>query len=357
MNQLGRIITLSWLAEQLGGQLAGFPAEQAGDVAELPIRGVAGIDQANDWEITFIDSPAKLPQAEASRAAAIIVPLEVETAAKPIVRVKNPRLAFAEALGLFAPPTGMPLGVHPSAILGRGVRLGKEVAIGPYVVIGDGTEIADGVVIHPQCQIGEEATIGSDTLIWSQVVIGWGTQLGARCVLHSGVVIGADGFGYIWDGTQHRKVPQIGRVYVEDDVEIGANTTIDRATTGFTRIGRGTKIDNQVHIAHNVIIGENCIIAGKVGISGSARLGNRVTLAGQVGLADHVTIGDGATVLARSAVLTDLPAGSMSSGIPAYPHREYLRTEAATRKLPETLREIRELKARLAALEAALKKS
>lgn len=350
MGQNPRNITLAWLSQRLGGELAGISAEEAG---ALTIRGAAGCEHAGEGEVTFAEEPAKLAQAESSQAAAIIVPWEVKQARKPLLRVKQPRLAFAEALGLFLPPSALPLGVDPRAIISRGVLLGRGVSVGPFAVIGQDTEIADDVAVHTQTCIGEGVKIGEGTVVWPQVIIGWGTVIGARCMLHPGAVIGADGFGYIWDGEGHRKVPQIGRVIIGDDVEIGANTTIDRATTSATVIGRGTKIDNQVHIAHNVTIGEHCIIAGKVGISGSCRIGNRVVLAGQVGLADHVSIGDGAVVLARAAVLNDLPAGGTYSGIPAHPHREDLRELAAARKLPDALREIRELRRRLDELESS----
>ena len=342
MTQQPKAFDLLWLAGKLNGVLVGTAGTDA-----LIIRGAAGLEEAGPEEVTFIDDASKAEQAEASRAGAVIVPMAIESLNKPIIRVQNPRLAFAEALGLFAPPAGVATGVHSTAIIGEGAKLGKDVAVGAYAVIGERVQIADGAIIYPQVYIGDDASIGENTTLWPQVMVGWGTQIGARCILYSGAVIGADGFGFIWDGERHRKVPQIGRVVIEDDVEIGANTTIDRATTNVTRIGRGTKIDNQVHIAHNVIIGENCIIAGKVGISGSVIIGKRVILAGQVGLADHVKIGDDAKVLARSAVLTDLPAGSVSSGIPAYPHRDYLRVEAATRKLPELMREVRELRQRI----------
>lgn len=336
-------INLAGLAEKLGGELVG--------AGELIIRGVAGLTEAGPEEITFIDEAAKLAEAEAGKAGAVIVPLEVKSSIKPIIRVKQPKLAFAQVLGLFQPETGAPLGIHTTAIIGEGVQLGKNVAIGAYSVIADGAQIGDGAVVFPQVYIGRESVIGAGTVIWPQVVIGWETQIGRHCILHSGAVIGADGFGYIWEGQRRHKIPQIGRVVIEDEVEIGANSTIDRATTSITRIGRGCKIDDQVHIAHNVILGENCVIAGGTGISGSAKIGPRVVMAGQVGIGDHVTVGEDAILLARAAVLSDLPAGSVVSGTPAYPHREHLRVEAAARKLPEALRELKELQARIARLE------
>jgi len=350
MNQNKKGIALSWLAERLGGELGGSCPSGGRGIGGIRIYGAAGIEHAGCEEITYIDQASKINAAEESGAAAVIVPLEVEGASKPIIRVKNPRLAFAEALSLFVPASALPLGVDSRALISRGVRLGNGVAVGPWAIISENSEVADNASIHTQVCIGEGVKIGEGTLIWPQVVIGWGTTIGARCMIHPGTVIGSDGFGYIWDGERHRKIPQIGKVVIEDDVEIGANCTIDRSTTHITRIGRGTKIDNQVHIAHNVTIGENCIIAGKVGISGSVKIGNRVILAGQVGVVDHVTIGDDAIVLARAAVLNDLPAGATYSGIPAHPHREDLREQAALRKLPELLREIQELKKQIDAL-------
>jgi len=343
MAQKVKPMNLAALAEKLGGELIG--------AGELIIRGVAGLAEAGPEEITFIDDAAKLAEAEAGKAGAVIVPLEVKHSSKPIIRVKNPKLSFAEVLDLFQPETGAPVGIHTTALIGEGVQLGKNVAIGPYCVISDGAQIGDGVVIYPQVYIGREAVIGAGTVIWPLVVIGWECQIGANCILHAGAVIGADGFGYLWEGQRRHKIPQIGRVIIEDEVEIGANSAIDRATTSVTRIGRGCKIDNQVHIAHNVTLGENCVIAGGTGISGSAQIGPRVMMAGQVGLGDHVTVGEDSILLARAAVLSDLPAGSVVSGTPAYAHREHLRVEAAVRKLPEALRELKELKARLARLE------
>jgi UDP-3-O-[3-hydroxymyristoyl] glucosamine N-acyltransferase len=337
--------SLSQLAEHLQGQLI-EPA-----ATELTITGAAGLDQAGPTDITFIDDAAKIAQAEASGAGAVIVPMEVEKLGKPAIRVANPRVAFAQVLALFAPPAEVAVGVHKTAIIGKEVKLGKGVAIGSYTIIGDNSRIEDGSVIYPHVYIGRNVHIGAQTTVWPNATIGWGSEIGARCIIYAGAVIGADGFGYTWDGMQHVKIPQIGRVVIEDEVEIGANTTIDRATTHITRIGRGTKIDNQVQIAHNCNIGEHCIIAGSVGISGSVTLGKGVILAGQVGVVDHITIGDGAIVLARSAVLYDLAAGGTYSGMPASPHREDLRQQAAGRKLPELLKEIRELRARLEKLE------
>jgi UDP-3-O-[3-hydroxymyristoyl] glucosamine N-acyltransferase len=350
-NTEKRAFALSWLAERLSGELVLPGTLNGGAGGDIQIGGAAGLEHAGPGDITYISDPSKMDMAEESAASAVIVPLEVEESGKPIIRIENPRLAFAQMLGLFALPAGLPVGVHPMAIIGTGAVVGKDAAIGPYVIVGERANIAEGVVIHPQAYIGENVKIGEGSLLYPQVVIGRGTEIGAHCILYPGAVIGADGFGYVWDGERHRKVPQIGRVVIEDDVEIGANSTIDRATTHITRIGRGTKIDDQVHIAHNVTIGENCVIAGNVGISGSVRLGNRVILAGQVGIGDHISIGDDAIVLARAAVLSDLPAGSVSSGTPAYSHKENLRVEAAARKLPELLREMRQLRQRLSALE------
>jgi len=338
---------LSEICKKINGELSGLPA----GISDMEISGITGLEQSGAEELTFIDEAGKIEAANNSKAAAVITPLDVDKLDKPIIRVKHPRLAFAQVLEMFAPEAELSPGVHRTAVIGEKVKLGQDVAIGAYCVIGDGVEIADKAIIYPQVYIGRDASIGANSTIHPQAVIGRETQIGADCIIHSGVVIGADGFGYIWDGKQHYKIPQIGKVVIEDNVEIGANTTIDRATTDTTRIGAGTKIDDQVHIAHNVQTGKNCILAGKVGVSGSVVLGDGVILAGQVGVGDHVKIGEGSTVLARSAVLKDLPAGSVASGIPAYPHKEYLRVEAATRKLPELLKEIRQLRKRIEELE------
>jgi UDP-3-O-[3-hydroxymyristoyl] glucosamine N-acyltransferase len=332
-------IPLSELAARIGGELVG------GDGVD--IAGVAGIDEAGDDEITYVAKPSLLARAEQGRAAAVIVPREVTVARKPIVRADNPRLAFAKALALFAPPTWAPKGVHPTALVGERFRTGEGVSIGPYCVVGDDVHLGDGVVLHAQAIVGDGCELGTATVVYPRVVLYPRVRLGERVTIHAGSVLGSDGFGYVPTDAGLHKMPQIGTVIVGDDVEIGANVTIDRATTDATMIGRGTKIDNLVHIAHNVIIGEDCIIVGQVGISGTVNIGDGVVLAGQAGVADHITVGAGARVCAQAGVVTDIPSGATVSGFPAMTHRERMRIEASARKLPRILRRIKAIERRL----------
>ena len=231
--------------------------------------------------------------------------------------------------------------------MGEGVVLGHEVQVGAFTVVGDGVRLADRVAIGPGCVLGEEARVGEATVLMPRVVLYAGTQVGAGCLLHSGVVLGGDGFGFATSKGRHRKIPQMGRVILEDDVEIGANTTVDRGTLGDTVIARGSKIDNLVMVAHGVRIGPDALLAGQSGIAGSARLGARVTLAGQAGVAGHLEIGDDSAVAAKSAVFDDLPEGSFVAGIPAIDHKTWKRGQAVLRRLPELLAEIRTLRRQL----------
>jgi len=336
-------MTLGELASLIGGELAG--------PAELAITGVGDLADGRPGEIIFIGKPELLAQVEQGEAAALIVPLDVERSTKPMVRCANPRLAFALALAAFAPAPSWTCGRHPTALVAESARLGDEVSIGPFSVIEEEVVIGDQAVIGPQCFIGSGTRIGDRSLLHPQVVIHERVKLGRQVIIHSGTVIGADGFGYAPSEQGLHKIPQLGTVIIGDNVEIGANATVDRATTRATIIGRGSKIDNLVHIAHNVVIGEDCVIVGQVGISGSVRLGNRVMLAGQVGIADHVSLGDDAQVCAQAGVIGDVPSGVMVSGYPARPHREQMRAEAALRKLPELLKQVRALQHRIEELE------
>lgn len=293
-----------------------------------------------------------MPQGEQSRASALIVNPDSKTKIKPIIVTEDPRLAFSKVLALFAPERRLPVGVHPAAQVGNNLRLGRRVAIGAGAFVGDNVILGDDVVIHPQAYIGHEATIGEGSEIYPQAYIGDRVSLGRRVVIHPGATIGSDGFGYLQTEEGHRKIPQIGTVVIEDDVEIGANVTIDRATVAATRIGRGTKIDDQVHVGHNCEIGAHCLLCGQTGISGSTTLGNWVVLAGQVGVNDHITICDGAIIGGKSSVWGNITEPGLYSGNPARPHKAACRIAAAQKRLPEIIRRLKELERKAAELEA-----
>ncbi len=339
----GAKFALGQLAELIDGKLEGD--------ASVTITGVSSLDDATEGHITYVTEEDVLSLGEQSPAAALIVPPGLATDRKPLIVTEDPRLAFSKVLALFAPQRRLPPGVHPTATVGSNVKLGQDVAIGAHVFVGDNAIIGDRVAIHPLAYVGYEVTIGEDTEIHPQTYIGDRVSIGTRCNICAGAVVGSDGFGYLQTEEGHHKIPQIGTVIIEDDVEVGANSTIDRATVSVTRICRGTKIDDQVHIGHNCVIGEHCLLCGQVGIAGTVTLGKGVMLGGQVGINDHTTVGDGVTVGAGSKVYGDLMEPGVYSGTPARPHRQRLRTLAATQKLPELLKRIRELESRLAELE------
>jgi UDP-3-O-[3-hydroxymyristoyl] glucosamine N-acyltransferase len=341
-------LTLKEVADKLGGEAVGPDS--------LIIAGASSYESAGDTDLTFADNPRLLPAVERSRAAAVLVPRTVESSVKPIIRIDNPRLAFAQALELFWPRRVPEPGVHPTAVIGADVHIGREVHVGANAVVGDNVRLGDNVELHPLTYVGDEVEIGDGTIIYPRVSVYHRVRIGKHCIIHSGSVIGADGFGFVRDEAgSHIKVPQVGTVIIEDDVEIGANCAIDRATTDATIIGRGTKMDNLVQVGHNCKVGANCIICGQVGLSGSVEIGDGSVLAGQAGIADHITIGAGVTVCAQAGVIGDLPDGAFVSGYPAAPHREKLKAEAALRKLPDALYELRALRRRIEALEARLK--
>jgi UDP-3-O-[3-hydroxymyristoyl] glucosamine N-acyltransferase len=332
-------ISLAELAERLGGQVEGSPA--------VRVTGAAGLQDAAAGSLVRVEHPRYLAEAEASAASAILTDLRIGPLQKPAIRVAKVRLAFAQALELFAPDEDTPDGIHETAVIASDAELGQGCAVGPYAVIGRKARIGARAVVHAHAVIGEGVEIGEDSVIFPQVVVYSRTLVGARVRIHSGSVIGADGFGYEWSGQGHRKIPQIGRVRIGDDVEIGANTAIDRATTGETVIGPGTKVDNLVQVAHNVRTGAHCLIVSQVGIAGSTTLGNGVVLAGQAGVKDHVHLGDGVQAAGKSGVWGDQPAGARVSGHPARPHREEIRIQAALGQLPELLKRVAELERRL----------
>ena len=337
------------LAEKLGCRLVGN--------GEIDVRGLAPFNEAEDGDVTFVAHPRHLLTLEATRASAVILKEGVPFSSKPTLLASDPYLTFVKALHLFYPPERPTPGVHPSTILGPAVRLAEGVSIGPLSFIEEGVVIGPRSAVGPQVYIGRGSSMGADCHVYPQVMIREGVEIGDRVILHSGAVIGSDGFGYLREQSGVRvKIPQVGRVILEDDVEIGANVTIDRATLGTTRLKRGTKIDNLVQIAHNVTVGEDTVVAGLTGISGSTKIGDRVTLAGQVGIVDHVTIGDDVTVGAQAGVTKDIPSGMVFLGSPAVPHQEFKRGVAAVNQFPRLLKKLHAIEARLSALEDAFQR-
>ena len=322
--------------------------------AEVLITGLADIETADTGDIVFAENPRYLQGALRSRAAVVLVSQALATItspSKPLIVVESPRAGFVRLLEALDRKPGVQPGVHPTAVIGEGTRLGEGVSIGSHVTIGSQAVIGDRVSLMAGTHVGDRCVIGDDTTLYPNVVLYADVQVGRGCILHAGCVLGVDGFGYVPVGRGLRKVPHIGRVRVGDEVEVGANACIDRAKTGVTTIGSGTKIDNLVHIAHNVQIGQSCLIIAQTGIAGSVEIGHGVVLAGQTGIKDHVKIGDGARVGAQGGVIGDVAAGETVSGYPARPHRTKMRELAAIAALPELIRQVRELKRRLATLD------
>jgi UDP-3-O-[3-hydroxymyristoyl] glucosamine N-acyltransferase len=320
-----------------------------GNSAEVDITGAAGLDDAVSGQITFLANPRYTPRVNTTQASAIYLsedaPIDKEI---PILRAKDPYLAYTRALRLFHPEPEVASAIHPSAVIDPSAVVDQNVWIGACSVIGPSTRIAAGVRIYPNVTIYDNVTIGKDSVIHSGAAIRERSVIGERVVIHNNVVVGCDGFGYAKDEQRSwLKIPQTGRVVIEDDVEIGAGTTIDRASVGESRIGRGTKIDNLVQIGHSCTVGEDSLLCAQVGLAGSSHIGNRVILAGQAGVAGHLTIGDDVVLTAKSATSHDVPAGKVISGIPAFDNKEWLRSTAAYRRLGEMQRRIRELEKRL----------
>lgn len=322
----------------------------------IEITGLAKIEQARSGHLTFIANPKYAKYSETTGASAILVPKDFAPCTKTVLRVENPYYAFLKLAQQFYRQTAqVETGVHATAIIGEGTSLGDSVAIGAYVVIGKNCEIGKGTIIFPGTFVGDGAKIGDACLIYPNVSIREGCLIGHNCILHMGAVIGSDGFGYAFEGGQYHKLPQMGIVVLEDDVEIGANTTIDRATLGETRIQQGTKLDNLIQIAHNVQIGRHTAMAAQVGISGSTKIGNYVQVGGQAGFAGHLSIGDQAKIGAQAGVTKSVPANQFYSGYPARPFRREMREHAGVAKLPELMKRIKELENKVQALEERIK--
>ncbi len=334
--------TLRELAEWVEGCVTGD--------ADILIEGITGIDEAGPTDLTFA-VPPHLDRAAVSKAAAVIIPASVEAYAKPAIRVVNPRIAFTRLLTLFNPGPVEEHRVHPSAVVGNHVVLADSVAVMAQVYIGHDVTIGEGTILYPHSFVGNGSVIGKDCIIHPNVTIRERTVLGDRVIVQSGAVVGGDGFGYVTIDGEHLKVPQVGNVIIEDDVEIGSNTAIDRATTGSTIVRRGTKIDNLVHIAHNDVIGEHCFIVAQTGISGSVTVGHHVTLAGQTGTTGHINIGANSVFIGRAGITKDTPANYFGAGTPARPHSEWVREQVSLHKLPATMKKMRDMEKRLEALE------
>jgi UDP-3-O-[3-hydroxymyristoyl] glucosamine N-acyltransferase len=339
---------LDELAKHVGGEVRGR--------ADRPIRGISTLDEAGPDELSFLANVRYRRKAMKTRAAAVVVAKESGLEGIDLLEVQEPYLALALLIELFHPPKAPRPEISPEAHIGAEVRFGKEVTVGPFAVIEDGSELGDGVTVGAGCVVGENCRIGDGTELKPRVVLYPETTVGRRCIVHSGVVLGSDGFGFATSGGEHRKIAQVGRAVIEDDVEIGANSAIDRAAMGETVIGQGSKLDNLVMIAHGVRVGKATLMAAQSGIAGSTRVGEGTTWAGQSGAAGHLVIGEGALVAAKSAVLKDLPAGAFVIGIPAVDHRSWKRERASLKKLPELRQEIQALRSRLERLEGILEK-
>lgn len=334
-------ITVSELAELLGGTIHGDSGKA--------ITGIASIADAGEGDLTFFGNLKYLPALKQCKATAALVPENFSEEILAVqIRVANPSLAFSQVVEKLAPPPiQFSRGIHPTATIGSDVAISETASIQPYAVIESGVKIGNGTVIGAHCYIGHRSTIGENCLFYPHVTLREDSKLGDRVILHSGVVVGSDGFGFEMENGRHVKIPQTGNVQIDNDVEIGANTTIDRARFGRTWIQEGTKTDNQIQIAHNVVVGKHSIIVSQTAIGGSAQLGNYVTLGGKTGVAGHIKIGDQAVVGAKSGVIKDVPPKAIMLGYPAIPIREQKRIESYTKRLEKLFARVKQLEKQL----------
>lgn len=330
--KLGEIATL------LDGQVIGD--------LDMEIKGVSGISDAQEGDITFVSDAKWLKALMTSKASAVILNKRIDELEKPQIIVKNPLYCFARLLSIFYPKSHVFKGISDSAFISEKAFLGNNVTVYPFAFISDDVKVGSGSIIYPNVFIGENTIIGDNCIIYPNAVIHHRVTIGKGVIIHSGSVIGADGFGYAYEGGSYHKIPQIGTVIIQDDVEIGANTTIDRATTGATIIGKGTKIDNLVQIGHNVRIGKNAILVSQTGIGGSSEIGDEVMLGGQAGVADHVSIESGTMIAAKAGVMGKVARG-VYSGTPAIAHKDWFKAVAIFNKLPELKKRVEELEEKI----------
>ena len=334
--------SLRELAELVGGTVSGDDS--------IEITRLATIETAGPGEITFLGNPKYLGYLEKCQASAVIIPPGIKAEGMALLVCDNPYLAIAKVQTHFHVRRPEPQGVMPGASVHPDARLGAEITIHPGCVIGAGVSVGDGTILYPGVILYDDVVVGRDCTLHAHSVVRERCRLGDRVVLQPSSVVGSDGFGYAPDGERYYPIPQVGIVVLEDDVELGSNSSVDRAAMGETRIGRGTKIDNQVQVAHNVVMGENCILVSGTGIAGSAKVGKHCTFGGQSGVAGHLKVGDNTTVGARGAVMSDYAGGGVITGTPAIPHKEWLKASKVFEKLPEMRREVNRLKKELAAL-------
>lgn len=338
-------ITLASIHDLVGGEIVGPP--------ETTVTSLESLDQAGPNDLTFVTADRMLKTSRPIAAGALLAHRRLAEIVRPHIIVTNPTLAFAQVAQTFFCPISPPRGIDKTVVRGVHTRIGPDPSIWPSVTLGDRVTIGARVTLFPGVFVGNDSTIGDDTLLYPNVVIREGCTIGSRVIIHSGTVIGSDGFGYVQHQGRHYKIPQLGGVTIEDDVELGANVTVDRATLGQTVIKEGTKIDNLVQIAHNVTIGPHSILVAQVGIAGSTRVGHHVMIGGQAGLADHLDIGDQVMIAARAGVNRSLEPNQIVSGAPVMPHEVWVKAQAVIPRLPELRQAVRTLEERMKQLEAS----
>lgn len=339
-----RALRLAEISEAVAGQTLGAP--------DTAVTGISSLAEAGPGDLAYVAADRFVKAALASKAVAFVVGRPIAELARPQIVVPDPPYAFARIAQRFFTTPYRPRGIAEPIVRGTDVRIGPDVSIWPFVTLGARARIGARVTLYPGVFIGEDSVVGDDSVLYPNVTVREGCLVGRRVIVHSGTVIGADGFGYVQHEGRHLKIPQLGSVTIEDDVELGANVTVDRATFGRTVIKRGTKVDNLVQIAHNVTIGEDCILVAQVGIAGSTTLGNQVVVGGQAGIADHIDIGDRVMIAARSGVNRNLAGDQAVSGAPVMPHAIAIKAQAVIPRLPDLRQQVRELERRVRDLEA-----